>query len=399
MLHLLIELTLCFIYISSAINTCAQTPQLYTGEKIEDYDAGTFQLFNQDSLSLYAFRHIQQDYFLNVFDKETLKRAAVIKVPFPISNNIKYNIENLFIGKDLFQIFYSYFDKSAGNEKLEMISFNSNGVQLGGIKTIDKSEGENEKQAGSFSVINRKKFNEFLSYGYQHSKDSTFINIDHFDYTGNKLQSQDFLLDNSGFIVHSWLDDDCNLYHLTRNKRGNRNVNWAVKFYSPGRDQATIIELKQPSMEKIYFSNFFKTYTDNHHHINLLSTYSSGPASRVAEGIYIARIDITSHTLQGESAVPFKIPNQNKNKEDEFSMSSSILKTIIPISNNKTRVVFESRLETTTSLYGISVEREYDIGNIATVDIDSNNTVTECTIFKNSNIQRHQIINIQASPF
>ncbi|MEO8110587.1 MAG: hypothetical protein ABI594_11165 [Ginsengibacter sp.] len=379
------HLLLSFIYISSVIYTHAQAPQLFLGEKIEDYNAGTFQLFSQDSLSLYSFRHVKQDYFIDVYDKATLKRSSVIKVPLPSGGTIKYNIENLFISKDLFQIFYSYFDKSAGSENLEMISFDPGGVQSGGTKIIDQSEGQNERQAGSFSVINRKKFNEFLSYGYRRSKDGSSINIDHFDYTGNKLRSQDFVLDKSGFVVHSWLDDDCNLYHLTRNKMGNRNVNWAVKFYSPDRDQAMVIELKQPSMEKIYLSNFFKTYTDKQHHINLLSTYSSTPAARAAEGIYIARINLISHTLQGESAIPFKLTNQNKNSEDAFSLSSSILKTIIPISDNKTRVVFESRLETTSTVYGISVEREYDIGNIATVDIDSNNTVTEM-----HNIQKQQ---------
>lgn len=54
------HLLLSFIYISSAIYTYAQAPQLFTGEKIEDYNAGTFQLFSQDSLSLYSFRHVKQ---------------------------------------------------------------------------------------------------------------------------------------------------------------------------------------------------------------------------------------------------------------------------------------------------------------------------------------------------
>lgn len=68
---------------------------------------------------------------------------------------------------------------------------------------------------------------------------------------------------------------------------------------------------------------------------------------------------------------------QNSNDEIDFSMSSCIPVAVLQMSNNITRIVFESRLQTTSSVYAIQVGKEYDIGNIITVDIDSNNVVAE----------------------
>jgi len=255
-------LLLLFLCFASIITCPAQTVQFYTGEKIEGYDKSPARLIDQDNLYLYTFRYREPDYFLDVYEKENLKQVTVIKIPLPSKYTIQYDVEYLFIRKDTFQICYSYFDKNESSEKLEMITFNKGGFQIGDTKLIDRSEGSNQKKAGGFSVINRKKFGEFLSYGYKVINDTSYINIDHFDCSGTKTGSQYFLSNSSGYIVHSSIDDDCDLYHLTRSKLGNRKVNWSIKIYSPESDQAQIINLQQPSAEKIYLSNFFKSYTD-----------------------------------------------------------------------------------------------------------------------------------------
>ena len=86
-------------------------------------------------------------------------------------------------------------------------------------------------------------------------------------------------------------------------------------------------------------------------------------------------MDSKTHALIKENVIPSK--QQNGDDESDFSMSSCIPVAVLQMSNNITRIVFESRLQTTTSMYAIRVGKEYDIGNIITVDIDSNDVVTE----------------------
>ncbi|MEP6583920.1 MAG: hypothetical protein ABJA90_06625 [Ginsengibacter sp.] len=376
------------LYAAFAIECPAQTMQFYTGEKIEDFDKTPIRLIDQDSLNLYAFRYREPDYFLDVYEKQGLKRVSSIKIPLPPKSNLQYDLEYLFIRKDTFQICYSYFDKTELAEKLEMVTFNEAGSQIGGARLIDSSGGNNQRKAESFSVINRKKFNEFLSFGYKTIKDTSYINIDHFDYSGNKKNSQYFLYNNSGYTVHSSIDDDCNLYHLTRSKLGNRKVNWSIKIYSPQSDQAQIIGLQQPSADKIFLSNFFRSYTDSKGRINFFSPYTLKPLSVNAEGLYLVQIDAKTHALIKENVIPFRAQTRDSNDENNVSMSSCIPVAVLQMNNNLTRIVFESRLITTTSMYAIQVGKEYDIGNIITVDLDSNNVVTEI-----HNIQKQQHTN------
>ena len=291
---------------------------------------------------------------------------------------MKYILRNLIVRRDTFQIFYSWFDKANKCEKLEMVTFDRGGRQLGENKLIDFSEGKNERKAGGFSVINWKARNEFLSYGYKYRKDTDYINIDHFDYLGNKTRTEDIVLsDEEGNIEYSFLDDSCNLCHLTRSKRGNRNVKWAIRIYSPDSKQPQVVLLEKPSSEKIYLTNFFREYKDKKNCINLLSSYMLTPSSGTAEGLYIARLDPQTHTLISENVIPFKREKQNPEDEIDFSLSSCIIQGIIPLSNGGLRVIFESRLRIINKLYGITVDNDYQISNIITMDVDSNNTVTE----------------------
>lgn len=353
-----------------------QTVQSYTGAKINE-EEGTFSLFQTDSLNLYAFRYKDQSYFLDVYEKQSLKRLRFIKIPLPSRDTTKFGLENLFIQNDRFQIFYSYFDKSRSAEKLEMLSFDWNGAKIGETKLIDQSEGANQRKSGDFLVINRKNFNEFLSYGYKGTKDSFYINIDHFDYSGNKKETQDFAAKaDEDYIVGSWIDRDFNLYHLTRNKLGARNVKWNIKVYSPEKNNVTAIALNQPLEKKIYLSNFFRFYTDEEDNLNFISTYSTTPSTNKAEGIYIARLERGSHRLINENAILLKANNPAAWTNEAFALSSGMLSAVVALSNKGLRIVFESRLETTSTLYGIPLDRQFDIGNIITADLDSNYTVT-----------------------
>ena len=165
------------------------------------------------------------------------------------------------------------------------------------------------------------------------------------------------------------------MYRLTRNKLGTRNVKWNIKLYSPDQTEATTIALNKASIEKVYLSNFFRFYTGGEDNLNVISTYSTSPAATKADGIYIARINRQSHSLINENLIPLKGSNGGSEAE-AFSLASGILTTVLPMPNKGLRIVFESRLETTATVYGVPVDRQFDIGNILTADIDSNYAVT-----------------------
>jgi len=362
---------------ASNIGTYCQVLQYRTGDKIVAYDEGTFKLHDMDSLYLYAFRNHYEAYYVDVYDRDSLRRNALIRIPLPSKDSIKYGLESLFIRNDTFQIFYSYFDKISKAEKLEMITFNRQGEKIGETKLIDVSEGKNEKKAGSFSVHNEKKLNEFISYSFKQLQDTMYINIDHFDYTGIKKRSQSFILEEEDYIIYSTWDEDYNLYHLTRNKRGNRDVTWNIRFYRPEAESPQIIRLKRASAERVYLSNFFMTYRDGQQRLNFITPYTMRPQSKYAEGMYIAQIDPVSHVLIKEDIVPFEIKGGDKEYQRDFSLFSCIPVAAIPLGNGRLRMVFESRLQTITKLYWAEIANEFEIGNIITVDLDANNSVTE----------------------
>ena len=359
--------------IVSVINVCAQSVHFYSGAKVPDYDNMSFHLFEQDSTSLYAIRYDKKDYFLDIYEKEALKNTAHIKVPLPLKDSIQYSFENLFVFKDTFSVFYSYFDEKKLCKKLEMLNFKRTGEKIGAAKLIDTSSGKNARRAGGFSIINRKAYKEFLSYGYKTVKDSTYINIDHFDYTGNKTQTQNISLGKDpGYEVYSTFDDKWDLYRLTRSKLGNKNVSWNIMFYSPSSNAPQAIELKQPSKDGIYLSNRAISFVNDHDQINLLLPYTTQPSDKNAAGAYIVQIDTKNHKLVKELTVPFKTSNSDNANDDDFSLSSCIPIHVITTANNGLRIVFESRLKTTTTYYGINMQKEYDIGDIIIVDVDSN---------------------------
>jgi len=362
--------------IASVVNISAQTVHFYSGAKIPDYDSMSFRMFEQDSTSLYAIRYDKKDYFLDIYEKELLKNEAHIKVPLPPKDSIQYSFENLFVFKDNFSVFYSYFDEKNLCKKLEMLNFKRNGEKIGAAKLIDTSGGKNARKAGSFSILNSKAAKELLSYGYKTVKDSTYININHFDYTGTKTRTQNISLGKDpGYEVYSAFDDKWDLYRLTRSRLRNKNVKWNVIVYSPSSNTPQIIELKQLSKDTISLSGRGMSYVDDHDQINLLLPYTTPSSDKNAVGAYIVQIDTKSYKLVKEVAIPFKTGSSGDSDNadnDDFSLSSCIPMQIITTANNGLRIVFESRLRTTTTYYGIKLQNEFDIGDIITVDVDSN---------------------------
>ncbi len=372
------KILLLLVCIFTLRGTNGQALHYSSGSKIEDYDHSTFQLYSQDSLSLYAFRSTPNDYFLEAYDKTSLTRSYKIRTPLPSKDSLKYHFEELIPLTDSFLVLYSYFSKPNLREQLEMVTFDKNGSSLNESKIIDYSDGKNERRAGNFSIINRKNMHEFLSFGAKEIQDTTFVTINHFDYFGNKKLSQKFALDDeSGNIVHSLIDRECNLYHLTRSKLANRNVKWNIIIYKPDTDLPIKIALQKPSATKIYLSNIVNSYIDLHDRINIIIPYSTQTPAYDATGIYLAQLDSKTNSLISENFIPFKLDTGNVNDDNGFMLSACINVGIIPMKNDALKLVYESRKSTTTYLYGIPVSTEYDLGNIITMDLDSNHVVSD----------------------
>lgn len=369
-----------FIFIFSIVinSVDAQTLHCYSGAKIEDNDKESFAIFQTDSFNLYSVHRKAQNYFLGIYDKDSLKKTAIIKVPLPSRDTTEYTLEGLFIRKDTFQIFYSFFDEKNLCAKLEMTTFSRRGEKICETKLIDKSAGKNERRAGKFGILNNEKSNEFVSFGYKTLKDTTYVNIDHFDYSGNKIRTQNFIFsEDFGRVIYTHIDDYCNLYYLVKSRSIFVKSKWSLRIYSPGVDSVRIIKLNEPADDKILLSDFFKTYIDNNGRLYLISSYTLSTFSKYAQGIYLIEVDCKTLSLMKEKVIPFKEHAENSTDESDISLSACIPMEIIPMSDDRLKIVFESRLKTTNSFYGIPVSNVFNMGNIVTIDMDSNNVVTE----------------------
>ncbi len=348
-----------------------------TGEKLEGFN-DSYRFYKLHENVFYTNYLKGADHYIDVFDRSTLSRVHHTKIPLPTADSIDFDIENIFIQEDTFRVFYSYFNRSTSSVNLEMTIFDLNGIKCGETKLIDKSEGKNKRKAGGFGIYNRQSRNEFLSYGYRFIKDTTLINIDYFDYEGIKNRSQNIVLpDERGVTVHYMMDEDCDLYLLTRNKRGKRNASWSMKIYTPDISEPKIIPLHKLDSSDIILTEFYNTYYDPDGNICLLTPYSEGTMNEVAKGVYIVKINQASNTLVKESIVPFKRKNEEKNEETNISLSSCIIKKVLTFDDNRSSIIIESRLKTTTTMYGVPVANQYEIGNIITMDLDSNDSITE----------------------
>ena len=334
------------------------------GPKINDYNSIYFSLFQQDSTSLYAFRYNKYAYYLDVFDKNNLSLTEQIPIPLPSKDSIKFDFENLFILKDRYLVFYSYFNKTSQAIKLEMVAFNATGNRIGTIKEIDELPGKNERKAGSFRITNRPPENKFLSYGYKRNKGSYYLNIDHFDYEGNKLKSQDFVIDNSRFLEESFNNGET-ICRLERDRFNEKTANWLLSFYSPASDKAQSISINPSAGSNITLTGKFGSYVENGI-LYLLSPYTTSIFAQKAKGVYLITADLKEQRVLNKVVIPFKAEATEGSDSEDFSLASCILTDIIPIKTGL-RVLFESRLMTST--YGVPTG--YNLGNIITLDIDS----------------------------
>ncbi len=357
---------LLFLVPALSVLTGKSQPLAYNyGTKIDNYSNVYFTLFQQDSSNLYAFNYKGPAYFLDIFRKDDLSQAAHIPIPLPSKDSIKFDFENLFVLKDRFLVFYSYFNKSDQAIKLEMLAFDATGKRMGAIKQLDELPGKNEKKAGTFMVSNRPLENKFLSYGYKRNKGNYYLNLDHFDYEGNKLESQDFVIDNSRFLEESFNNGET-ICRLERDRFNEKTASWFLSFYSSSSGKAQTIDINPAAGSKINIAGKFGSYMENGV-LYLLSPYTTGIFTQKARGVYLVTADLKEQRVLNRAVIPFKAEAVEGADSEDFSLASCILTDIIPIKTGL-RVLFESRLMTST--YGVPTG--YNLGNIIALDIDSN---------------------------
>ncbi|WP_114788934.1 hypothetical protein U0035_04940 [Niabella yanshanensis] len=335
------------------------------GPKIDNYSNIYFTLFQQDSSNLYAFNYNRSAYFLDIFLKSDLSQTAHIPIPLPSKDSIKFDFENLFVLKDRFLVFYSYFNKSDQAIKLEMLAFDAAGKRMGTIKQLDELPGKNEKRAGTFIITNRPLENKFLSYGYKRNKGYYYLNLDHFDYEGNKLESQDFVIDNSRFLEESFNSGET-ICRLERDRFNEKTASWFLSFYSSSSSKVQSIDINPAAGSKINIAGKFGSYMENGV-LYLLSPYTTGMFAQKARGVYLVTADLKEQRVLNRAVIPFKEEISEGVDSEDFSLASCIITDIIPIKTGL-RVLFESRLM--TSAYGVPTG--YNLGNIVALDIDSN---------------------------
>src|SRR5436190_23458256 len=110
------------------LSAIGQSLATYMGEKIET-KSGEFIVIDYDSTNLYVFRKkesasYRREYRLEIYSRDSLKRLSSIKIPYPDIDSVKFELQNIFIHADYYQIVYSYFDSKRKQEKVNLISFN-----------------------------------------------------------------------------------------------------------------------------------------------------------------------------------------------------------------------------------------------------------------------------------
>jgi hypothetical protein len=365
----IITILLLLFFINSI---SAQEIHSFTGPRINFKDESSFNFLELDSLHIFANYYNETKLCIGIFDRITLAQNNEIIVPYPPNRNYKY--EKIIIRPDTFIFYYSYTDSISRSSNLGMLKFDIHGKVIGNPEQIDKIDGKSYDNR--FTIIYRPRQNEIISYSDKLKKDSAFINIDHFDYSGARMQTQDFIVTkNSGTVYYVTLDDDCSIYNLAKKTIKHQADSWCVNVYSPDLQEPVLIPLTLGSKNGIHLNDFFYSSIDSKNILRIICPYSNNNET-AASGIYMIAIDTKNKRRIDESIIPFsskKILGGDVN----FTLSSCIPIGMNYMKDKVIRFIFESRQLTTSSVYFIPVDKEFDIGNIVTVDIDSSNTAIE----------------------
>jgi hypothetical protein len=386
-MKIIISLIIFLCFSSTGI---AQELQYQTSDSIKNYDYSTYYIHSTDKENVYAFTWIRQRAYLDVFDRNSLKLTSTIPVPLPSFDTLEYKVEKLLISGDTLQVFYSYYNKVNLLERLYMINFDRAGKRYGQPVLIDQSEGKNDRKAGSMYVARDENKNEFISYGYKTKRDSVFISVSYFNNSGTRLRTQTNALEIEDKIINQALDHFNNLYVFSPSGESRRKLGLKLNVFSPGEMNRKTFLLHAPAEKLIVLSDQNRIYTSSRHHmLYFICPYIEYGTDNAAKGVYVVQYDILKNEVRNEKIIDF----DNWSKTHNISMSSCIPVYSIIEENGGIQMFFESRLHVTSGFYGIPLEQDFMIGNIISLDLDSNMNVEDIRDIRktqNTNLNKYK---------
>jgi hypothetical protein len=346
---------------------CAKPQDIHfvNGPKLDYYDNETFEFIGADADKLFVTYDKGPDHYLATYDKNELTQISEVKIPFP-DPGIFYLKIDLVLTKDMAIALYRYNNYADTLTIVEMRRFNYDGTQIDQPMILSKIRGK--KSNINFNVFNNTAQNEFILQSGLLLKDQILWQYDHFDYNGDKKNSQthSFNMSHDHFL-YSVIDDEYSSYLLSKDRSRNR-ANYNLQIFNPATQTTDSLPLPLLSTGNYFLNNFFESATDRDNNIVIICPYGEG-YQEPAIGLYLIKINSKTKKLLAEKIIRFV---KNRAEEEDFSLNSCIPVTIETLTDNSLRVIFESREEIKTQVYGINVGKEYNIDNIVTVDLDSN---------------------------
>ena len=360
----------CILLVSTNLTIIGQSLHIYSGANLGE-EWKDINFIQQDKNYLFAFKSENKKSYLLKYDKDSLLERSIIRIPLPDRETLDYSIENLFISTERYLVFYSFFSKAESKQKLEMVAFDTLGRQIGENRLIDFAEAEKERKAGEFMVYNDWRNDRFISYHYAHNRKNSYVDFDHFDYSGNKTGSKQYELNRIGSVKKSFIDDKNNIYQVIEGKAGPLSRSYSVRIYGLQKDSAVNISLNKPLTSLITLSDFFKTIETSDSTLIILTPYKTNKFSNFSKGIYLVQINTRTGGLLNEKIIPFKEGESEKEdaRSNDLDLSSCIITKIVFLKSGRLMIIFESRLRTTNSFYGATISETYDINDIITVEM------------------------------
>jgi hypothetical protein len=386
-------LILVFLIVLNS-SSYSQTVAFNKGAKIERLEQASFRFLEIDNDSIYVYRVDNYQCYLEVFDRDSIQRRNVIRIPLEFIDSSYYNIEKIFLRGDTISLIYSYFDNKNLCETLEMMQLNHAGKLLNSIQKLDLLYGKKQSKAGYFLIRESSKEQQFYSYGMKFSNNEVKGFVNEYNFLGNTVDSNSFTLDNNRRILDNPVfDNHSNLYYLTKDGSKLNGFNWDLIIYSLEKKTIDVNLLPLLSCEKFFLADNSVVSKSENGVLNLFFLYKLEKSSYECHGLYVIQIDEKKLVVSNEIAIPFRRIEGDK---DIYKSSivdySGMLINLIQLDSNKTRITLESKIHRSSNaawmpltfiamgIIGVGIlyhNEEEQRRSIFTIDINKSMEITE----------------------
>lgn len=384
------------------ISNCvfAQKINCTTSKDFNDFALENSNLFEIDSNSVSVLRYgelkEEKKYRIETYSRDSLILISETPIPFPQSKHpdIKYNFEKLIHIKDKYRLFYSWFSWGERKKRICLTDFDERGLILNQAMSIDSSYGSNDRKAGDFSVINLASNEEFNCIHTQTFFDTVNVNLSRFNFEGQKIKSQTFYIGPTfGEVYYSFTGEDGVLYYILREKKSRKNKEWKIKMFSLESDKPFEVLFSHPELKNQKISPYFKVFKNKRGDIlNLITSYSIYNDVYSPDGIYWIKFDRINKRILSENFIPLYNFERRTMYNPYYSrITGGVMVEIIPLSETKIKVIFESRELEKTTYYGATVSETYFIKNIQIFTLDTSRTIGYCKVIKDQQVSPRNV--------